>query len=611
MAEARIRSIDRMEEAPTGRWLDLGRQRGVWIVLIAGLFFFVFRHEVARLVGRWSSDPSWSHGFLVPLLSLYFVHQRRTQILRTPARPSAMGCVALVFWIGVYVFNLVSPAGYAYLRSFAMVMALGSAVWFLGGWGILRHTWLPVVYLLFAVPLPDRTVVGLTLPLRFGAAQVSAALLDLWPGVEAVARGAVIDIVYRGRALEPALDVADACSGMRLLMAFVALGVAMAAVHPRPWWHRVVLLASTIPIAILCNLVRVTVTGFIYVLIDPRYTQGTAHDLLGLAMLPLALGMYGFLAWFMSSLFVEETDDAGQDIIVRGAEVRGQGSGVRCQGSKEKLEAGSQKPEAGPVPIKAEGTQKRDEERVVADGRRIRSSLVGCAVILALCGVGLSGTVESLGLVLNKDPLPLQRPLDQMDESGLAPFRVVARPRIEDPDVLRRLGTTDYIQWVLEDAESGMAGPVRSVLVFVTYYGLPDRVPHVPEECYLGGGYQRLTTDQVSLSLDGPGDPETLAARYLVFGPTGAGHTIGVSDVPVLYLFRVNGRYAADRDEVRAVLNRNLFGRHSYFSKVELAFTGDVGTPSKADVLREGQRLLARLLPILERDHWPRESFNR
>ena len=595
MAEARIRSIDRMEEAPTGRWLDLGWQRGVWIGLIAGLFLFVFRHEVARLVGRWSGDPSWSHGFLIPLLSLYFVHQRRTQILRTPARPSAVGCVALVFWIGVYVFNLVSPAGYAYLRSFAMVMALGSTVWFLGGWSILRHTWLPVVYLLFAMPLPDRTVVGLTLPLRFGAAQVSAALLDLWPGVEAVARGAVIDIVYRGRALEPALDVADACSGMRLLMAFVALGVAMAYVHPRPGWHRVVLLASTVPIAILCNLVRVTVTGFVYVLIDPRYTQGTAHDLLGLAMLPLALGMYGFLAWFMSSLFVEETDDAGQDIIVRGAEVRGQGSGV------EGKESGVRSQESG---------EKRGEERVVANGRQIRSSLVGCAVILALCGVGLSGTVESLGLVLNKDPLPLQRPLDQMDESGLAPFRVVARPRIEDPDVLRRLGTSDTIQWVLEDAESGMAGPVRSVLVFVTYYGLPDRVPHVPEECYLGAGYQRLTSDQVSLSPGGPRGPETLEARYLVFGSTGVGRSIGVSDVPVLYLFRVNGRYAADRDEVRVVLNRNLLGRHSYFSKVELAFTGDAGTPSKTDVLREGQRLLARLLPILERDHWPRESFN-
>lgn len=601
MAEARLRSTDRTEEASTGGWPDLGWGRGVWLGLIAGLLLVVFRHEVARLVRCWSSDPSWSHGFLIPLFSLYFVYQRRSRILAIPARPSAAGCVALVFWIGVYVFNMVSPSGYAYVRSFAMVMALGSVVWFLGGWGILLATWLPVVYLLLAVPLPDRTIVSLTLPLRFGAARVSAALLDLWPGVDAVARGAVIDIVHRGRVLEPALDVADACSGMHLLMAFVALGVGLAYLHPRPLWHRVVLLVSTIPIAILCNLVRVTVTGFIYVLMDPRYAQGAAHDLLGLAMLPLALGLYGLLAWFMSSLFVEEGQEAGQDIVVRG-------SGVRGQETEEKPEAGSRKPEAGPVPINAEGSRKRDEERVVVDGRRVRVALVGCAVILALCGAGLSATVKGLGLVLHKDPLPLRRPFDQMDESALAPFRVVAKPRIEDPEVLRRLGTTDTVQWVLEDAAPDRAGTVRSISVFVTYYGLPDRVPHVPEECYLGGGFQRLSADQVDLALEGPGAPRAVAARVLVFGPTGVDHSMGLSNVPVLYLFRVNGRYAADRDEVRVALNRNLFGRHSYFSKVELSFTGDAGGPSRTDVLLAGQRLLSRLLPVLERDHWPQDS---
>ena len=116
----------------------------------------------------------------------------------------------------------------------------------------------------------------------------------MYPRLEATASGVVIDVVYKGIQIEPPMDVAEACSGMRLLMAFLALGVAMAYLHYRPFWQRIVLLLSTIPIAILCNIIRVTITGFIYVLISPKYAQGIYHDMLGMAMLPLAFGLYGF-----------------------------------------------------------------------------------------------------------------------------------------------------------------------------------------------------------------------------------------------------------------------------------------------------------------------------
>ncbi|GAG75058.1 unnamed protein product, partial [marine sediment metagenome] len=102
--------------------------------------------------------------------------------------------------------------------------------------------------------------------MRHLAAKVAAALLNLISGMEATARGVVIDVIYKGQQLEPALNVAEACSGMRLLMAFLALGVAMAYLHSRPKGQRIVLLANIIPIAIFCNIVRVTATGFIYVL---------------------------------------------------------------------------------------------------------------------------------------------------------------------------------------------------------------------------------------------------------------------------------------------------------------------------------------------------------
>ena len=119
------------------------------------------------------------------------------------------------------------------------------------------------------------------------------------------------------RRLQVSMSSANRYLTARLLMAFLALGVAMAYLHYRPVWQRIILLATTIPIAILCNVIRVTVTGFIYVLWDPKYAQGIYHDLLGMLMLPLAFALYGLLAWFMSNLFVEATISSEESVIIR------------------------------------------------------------------------------------------------------------------------------------------------------------------------------------------------------------------------------------------------------------------------------------------------------
>lgn len=324
---------------PDRRWGELGLHSYVKTVILGGLLCLLFRNEIREIAHLWITDPSWSHGFLIPLFSLYFINRRRNEILgldyvgdplvdllhnRRPARllpgqtrANYVGLLLLLILLGFYVFNVVSPAGYAYLRPMSTIAAVGAVVLFLGGWRLVRYTWLPIVFLVFAVPLPRRYYVGLTMPMRQISAVVATALLNMVDDLEATASGVVIEVVYKGQRLEPALDVAEACSGMRLLTAFLALGVAMAYLHERPPWQRAILLSSTVPIAMFCNMVRVTVTGFLYVLVGQEYTQGVYHDLLGLAMLPLAFGLYGLLAWFMSSLLIEEGEAAAEDVITR------------------------------------------------------------------------------------------------------------------------------------------------------------------------------------------------------------------------------------------------------------------------------------------------------
>jgi len=299
------------------QWRDLSIHNYVKIGIIAVLFYLLYHAEIDSVVGRWK-DPSWSHGFIIPLFSLYFLYQVKDELLNSKFRPNYLGLIFLVCGILFYPFNEFQLR-FGYLSPLSMIATLGAIVLFLGGWKLVKYTWLPIAYLFFAIPLPDRYYRGITIPMRIWAASAASGLLSLVKDLDARASGVVIDVFYKGEHIKPALDVAEGCSGMRLLMAFVALGVAMAYLHKRPIWQRLVLLVSTIPIAILCNIIRVTVTGFIHVLIDPKYAQGVYHDLLGISMLFLAFGFYGALAWFMSNVVVEESklQPVQEDVIVR------------------------------------------------------------------------------------------------------------------------------------------------------------------------------------------------------------------------------------------------------------------------------------------------------
>jgi len=228
-----------------------------------------------------------------------------------------------------------------------------------------------------------------------------------------------------------------------------------------------------------------------------------------------------------------------------------------------------------------------------------------CAVVLAASAAGMSVATKKLGLYLKKEPLPLKKPLDALEVEELTPYRVTAKEKIENAEIREALGTEDYLQWVLEDPREPAQSAVREVLVFITYYRLPDRVPHVPEECYTGGGYQRLNTDAVHFEIGAPDARHTIPGRYLRFTRTTGDPTLALQQFPVVYLFRVNGEYAGSRDDARMALNKNIFRKHSYFCKVELVFNRSAVAPAQKDAVAASERLLRVLLPVLEKEHWP------
>jgi len=236
----------------------------------------------------------------------------------------------------------------------------------------------------------------------------------------------------------------------------------------------------------------------------------------------------------------------------------------------------------------------------------LQPAFVICVLVLATAVGGMSYATKRLGIVFQKEPLPLKKALTLLDEGNLSPYVVVSKEEITDADTLKALGTEDYIQWVMQDTEQAVESPAGECLLFITYYRLPDRVPHVPEECWTGGGYQKLGADAVTLAIDDhAGFEAKVPAKYLVFGPKKAGPLYSDTRIPNLYFFKVNGQYAGSREDARFVLNKNLFGKASYFCKVELVFNRGPVAPGKEQAIRAGEKLLAVVLPILEREYLP------
>ncbi len=298
------KQTSRADERAGASW-----QAGVQVAVLAVLVWIIYRPAFGHMFATWKNDPNWSHGYLVPLFSLYFLVVHREEILKARPRTSVTGL--LVMLASLVAFYVAMLKSFGYPRDITLIPCLLGLVLFLGGWSVLRVTWFPIAYLFFAIPIPGWLYFSLTLPLRKIASEVAGAALSLLPNVVTEVQGVVIDYISNGST--GSLNVEEACSGMRLMMAFCALGVAMAYLGTRPLWQRVIMVISCIPIAVACNTLRVFVTGTLHVYGYEEWARGSAHALIGLAMLPIALGLFALLGYILNNLLVEGTDDDDEE----------------------------------------------------------------------------------------------------------------------------------------------------------------------------------------------------------------------------------------------------------------------------------------------------------
>jgi exosortase len=250
--------------------------------LIAAVFLWVYVPALAAMIERWSIDPRYSHGYLVPIFAGYLLWSRRALQADVSFHPSWWGVLLL---LGGLATNALGTYLYVdWINALSLVVSLAGLVVLLGGRPALRWSWPAVGFLLFMMPLPFRLEGSLAAPLqRVGSVCGTFVLQTL--GFTAFAEGNII------RMGEVRIGVVEACSGLSMLMIFFTLSAAVAILIRRPWWEKAVVVLSAVPIALIANITRIAVTGILHKLAGQRIADLVFHDLAGWLMMPYALGL--------------------------------------------------------------------------------------------------------------------------------------------------------------------------------------------------------------------------------------------------------------------------------------------------------------------------------
>jgi exosortase len=274
----------------------------MWQTAVLGsLLLWLYLPTLTRLVGQWWHDPNFSHGFFVPLFSGFVIWQQRPQLARVKPQPSWSGLFLLAF--GLCVLMLGQMGAELFLSRFSLLIVLaGLTVLFLG-WSFFRAVLFPWAFLILMIPIPAIVFNQITFPLQLLASKVASTTLP-WLGVPVLREGNVLILPAM------ALEVADACSGIRSLMSLATLAVIYGFLVEDRTSVRIVLALASLPIAVAVNSLRVVGTGLLVQYWDPNKAQGFFHEFQGWLMFVASLVMVYLLHGAIRILWPPRRNDS-------------------------------------------------------------------------------------------------------------------------------------------------------------------------------------------------------------------------------------------------------------------------------------------------------------
>lgn len=586
---------------------------GVTVILAS--MAIIFYHFLAS---QWTfairNPADWGHTLVIPFMAGYLAYLNRDNLRRIRFRTTWSGLCLIIVGIAWYVFCWVGPVGIRHhnLMGAGFGLTLFGVVLMFFGWSAMRFLLFPLAYLLvFGITISDRFMDIVTLRLQDFAAYGS------WVGLKMV--GYTVDLsgntitIWQGAEPHP-VNVAEACSGMRMLVAFMALGVFMAYTSLDRFWQRATLVLLAVPTALFVNILRVVTLGLL-TLVDSNLAAGDFHSFIGLLWLVPALVIYFGIVWVLKRLVIED----GRDGAEPDARVAVDG---RAPGEQ--------------TPVSA-----------FTFDRRAMNAVIACSLTLVVCGIGFQWGVNVLNIHLMKRPVALRRPLTKIPRQ-LGAWKRVGEDVVLEEASEQELGTTHYLSRVY------MRGNDRNAFIHlhIAYYtDQIDAVPHVPERCILAGGLasvgsprhlpiaidrtnwvedpgppnqrtgqpyhlvqaiDRWTRNAFTVRMPIPVDGDEIDLRTVVFQKTAEPD----KRLIVGYFFVANGRATAHREKIR-LLAFEKTDEYAYYAKVELAFRGrgedltDTFLELASDFLEPLLPELMRCLPDwseVERGLYPRDE---
>ncbi|MEM9345123.1 MAG: exosortase/archaeosortase family protein [Planctomycetota bacterium] len=551
--------VSNLAQAPTQAPL-ISKTGKLWIAVIGLLMIAFHWFLISRMVRIALDDPNWSHMLIIPFISIYYIHLNRHKLMATPKRVCLWGLPLIMMGLGGYVLGIF-PIKNDMAMGYSMILTIFGICLLLLGPGMMKTLWFPIAFLVFAIKISPAIWAVIASKMQLFAAKGSFYILDLtsfFTGVHATLRGSTIDLDYGQLNPPTPMNVAEACGGMRMLMAFLALGVALAFLFPRAWWQRVIMIALTAPIAIFVNALRVAVLGWLH-LVDPALAQGDFHIFVGMLMLVPAAGLLMLVGWCLDKMLIIEgkrpkpptplpferdpqqlhLDDTAR--LIRGT-IIGAGimvllgacyvlavnnlAGGEVLGSI--LSLGMSKGLMGLVGVMMLAgvviAWHSIKNGPPSDQVAMSQGVIGGLLVVAI--LGQTTVINATGVALNKLPLPLRHGIalsfpDQAGDWELLHLEPSLNKSVED-----ELGTTEYFTRYYVNNEAGQYADVINVQtlndepggrlvgwdgdvmpgeiakVHVAYYtGMLDTIPHVPDKCWLAAGSEMVFRDVITLKL--------------------------------------------------------------------------------------------------------------
>ena len=252
------------------------------------------------LFNSWQNNEDYSAGQLVPLIALFLLWRERKALRNCSLVPCwSGGLILLLLAETVRTYGLMSRA-HPSIEQYAIVLIIPALVLMVAGWRVFKAVKWILLFLLLMVPLPATIHTQISGPLQTMATTGSAFLLEAF-GVHVSRQGNVLMLND-----SIPIAVAEACSGLRMMTAFVIVAAFMAYMVKRSRLKKTILLFSSIPVAVMCNIVRLCVTAVLFMIASTETAEKFFHDFAGLVMMPVAVLLMFSELWLLDKIIEPE-----------------------------------------------------------------------------------------------------------------------------------------------------------------------------------------------------------------------------------------------------------------------------------------------------------------